>query len=175
MERARPSGAWSLRAARSGAVAAAAVGTSLGGHVLAGGAAPGVVPLAAFTLAVAALTTVLARTRWTPLRLLGALAVAQGGLHLAFDHLAPSTGAPVSGVGMLVWHLVATAVAGALVLRAEAWLWRVFAGLDVGDLLSTEFTAARAISPASDADRACRPFGYERTYSRRGPPARAVV
>jgi hypothetical protein len=48
------------------------------GHVLAGGALPPALVLTRFVVPVAALVAVLGRTRWTPVRLMAVLTIAQG-------------------------------------------------------------------------------------------------
>jgi heme/copper-type cytochrome/quinol oxidase subunit 4 len=158
------------RAARSGAVALVAVTTSVGGHALAGGPVPPLPALAAFTVAVAALTTGLARLRWTPMRLVAALAVAQGGFHLAFEHLGRQPESAVD-LRMVAWHLVATAVACALVLRAEAWWWRVFARRDHPS--PAPASAPPPLRPAGGVDPPSRP-ALDRAIPRRGPPLSAA-
>jgi hypothetical protein len=157
------------RAARSGAVALVAVATSVGGHALAGGPVP-LTALAAFTVAVAALTAALARLRWTPTRLLGALAVAQGGFHVAFEHLGPQPESAVD-LRMVAWHGVATAVACTLVLRAEAWWWRVFAGRE--HVSPAPASSPRPTTPSRRIDPPSR-SALERAAPRRGPPLSAA-
>jgi hypothetical protein len=161
------------RAARLGAVALVAVATSVGGHALGGGPVPPLAALAAFTVAVAALTTPLARLRWTPTRLLGALAAAQGGFHLAFAHLGPAPGS-AADLRMLAWHLAATAVACALVLRAEAWWWRVFAGLN-RELLAPAPWAGAWTAPAASRVELPHVRARDRALPRRGPPLPAAA
>ena len=170
VEKALPATGRPPRAARSGAVALVAVATSVGGHALAGGSVPRLSALAAFTVAVAALTTTLARLRWTPIRLLAALAVAQGGFHLALGHLGPQPDSAVD-LRMVAWHLVATAVACALVLRAEAWWWRIFAGRD--DLSPAPASPPRP-APASRRVDPPSPPVLDRAVPRRGPPLSAA-
>jgi len=152
-------------------VALVAVTTSAGGHALAGGPVPPVAALAAFTVVAATLTTALARLRWTPIRLLGALAVAQGGFHLTFEHLGRQSGS-ATDLRMVVWHLVATAVACALVLRAEAWWWRVFAARD--RLSPAPTSSPRRAPPAPRVDPPSRP-ALDRAVPRRGPPLSAAA
>jgi hypothetical protein len=172
VESPQPAPARPPRAARSGAVALAAVGTSVGGHALAGGSVPSPAALAGFTLAVAALTTWLARLRWTPARLLAALGVAQGGFHLGFEHLAPGTGLSTD-LRMVAWHAVAGVVACVLVLRAERWWWRVFAG-PACDLSPAAAPVEAAVSATGWTPP---PSGRARdpAVPRRGPPLSAAA
>jgi hypothetical protein len=167
VERALPATAWPLRAARAGAVALAAVGTSVTGHAMAGGPVPAPTPLAAFTLAVAALVVPLSRLRWTPIRLLGVLAVAQGGFHLGFAGLTGSASG-ASDLRMAAWHLAATVVTCALVLHAEAWLWRVLRGRTV----QGRPALLPSTSTSGPTARVGVPQGTKpgRGVSRRGPP-----
>jgi hypothetical protein len=171
VESALPVTARPPRAARSGAVALVAVATSVGGHALAGGPIPPLAALVAFTVAVAALTTPLARLRWTPARLVGALAVAQGGFHLTFEHLGRAPG-PAADLRMVAWHLVATAVASAFVLHAEAWWWRVFAGLGRDRLSAASAPSPRPTPHVPRVAPTPRP-ALDRAVPRRGPPLSA--
>jgi hypothetical protein len=173
VERAKPAEACSWRAARSTGVCLAAVGTSLAGHALGGGAVPSPLPLTAFTLVLAALTTALGGVRWTPARLVGALAVAQGGFHLVFQGMSGAHGAGAD-LRMLAWHLAATTVTCALVLRAEAWLGWAVHGL-AGRRLAP--APPRALRPAPLSARVETPHSpaLDRALPRRGPPLSAAA
>jgi hypothetical protein len=173
MERALPASHRPPRAVRSAAVAGVAVATSLGGHALAGGALPGVPALGAFTLALVALTTALSRSRWTPVRLVGALAVAQGGFHLVFQHLSGAHGTAVD-LRMLGWHLAAGALTSVLILRAEAWWWQVFAGLRLRRVRACPPPSPRALPPSRRAPGPRLRF-FDRAVFRRGPPLSSAV
>jgi hypothetical protein len=168
-----PANGWPLPATRSGAVTGAAVATSLAGHALAGGAIPGVVALTAFTLAVAALTAPLSRRRWTPTRLLGVLVVAQGAFHLAFQHLAGAPD-PAGSVRMVAWHVIATAVTCVLVVRAETWWRRVFAGLAPARFAASPLPSRRRTPPVGRPPFP-QPVCLDEAASRRGPPLSITV
>jgi hypothetical protein len=80
-------------------------------------------------LPVTGLIAATSRARWTTSRLLGVLAIAQGGFHLAFSVMAQEPATHHAVPAMLAWHLIATAVCTVLILRAERWLWLVLTAL----------------------------------------------
>jgi len=125
-----------LRGARSLAVAAAAVGLSVVSHDLAGGARPGVVPLAVLAVLTLVAVRPLARREIRLPLLLAVLGAGQLALHHAFEgaaRIAPVAPHPHDAGGstlaMLGAHAAAT-VAVALVLRhGDAALWRLWSWL----------------------------------------------
>lgn len=140
-----------------------ATGLAFGGHVLAGGAAPAVAPLAAITLTAAVASVALSRMRWRLPSLLGALLVMQAAFHVAFGSLAgPSThaghahaghphghtyaeqsGVTAPGWQMLAVHVVAVLVT-AFVIRRGAQICDLFA-----DVLASPLSVVRVLlSPA---------------------------
>jgi hypothetical protein len=141
-----------VRLLRGALVGAGGSAVSVLGHLVAGGAVPSGLPLAALAAAAVAVCWWLGDQRWTPTRLAGALVVVQSGLHLGLSSLAG--GGHGSPLLMIATHLVATLVILRLLLAGEAWLW------DLLDLL-----ALRVV-------RLVRPLGVVPTESAPGWPVR---
>ncbi|WP_407319710.1 hypothetical protein UQW22_04620 [Isoptericola halotolerans] len=132
----RSPGTGTLRAARTLLLAAAIVLPSLGAHVAAGGSSPGT----ALLLVLVALTAVaahpLSRRELRLPGMLGALAVGQVLLHVAFERAAALTSAgemaahahhgAMSPATMVAAHVVADLVLAVALRYGEALLWRLW-------------------------------------------------
>lgn len=174
--------------ARCAAVASMVVATASGGHLFGGGALPSVPALTAFIVPVTAVVAALGRARWTAVRLLGVLGIAQGAFHLAFMHMSPTTsGSEMTGMtgmtgpgmtapawAMPVWHVVATAISTLLVLYAERWIWRVFGVVvpRLPEVAGLPVEASVRLQETTTAEQGLpRCLRGMLTRIRRGPPA----
>lgn len=111
-----------LRLERSLAVSAIGLATAIGGHVAAGGDAPGPWGLAVASSVGLALAWLSCGVRLTWGPVLGLVLVFQGVLHLACAGESAAGMAPV-GPGMLLGHGLATSAVVVTVLRGERWVW----------------------------------------------------
>lgn len=163
------------------AAACAAVATEIAalGHVVGGGGAPDVAVLIAGGAGIGAVLMGLARKRRGPLGIVGAMVVSQVGFHLLFSvdsHDMASGSAPtVEPLRMLMFHLVAAAVATVVLTTGERAVFGLFAALArsvriptprIGVDLPPRWTARFVTFDAP------RPEGtLLSTSPRRGPPA----
>lgn len=187
-------GAW--RAVRAVLVVALVVGLSTGGHLLAGG------QVASWRAAVLALLLVAAGAagvtalRLTPLRLVAVLGAGQVVVHHALSwapggHCATAGSSAlfesttIAGCGpaggheslwsdpaMLLAHLVATLLAGAVLGRGEQLLWTVRALLRTRPLVLPDLVVAQDVRPAVVPSLLPRPRRVVLSESDplRGPP-----
>lgn len=162
---------------------------TVGGHVAGGGQPPSVAALAAVGLLSLCLAAVGARTRWTPGSLVAILAGCQLGCHELLGAVAPAGhhahaghAEPALGEAMVVGHLLAAALCGVLLTRADtswALLLAVVQRLAAAVGLRTPFAADGLVpihAPArAPAPETCGgPILLTHTVSRRGPPSLAL-
>ncbi|WP_454042026.1 hypothetical protein [Cellulosimicrobium sp. Marseille-Q8652] len=128
-----------LRAARALLLAVAVVALSLVSHDVAGGAAPGAVPLVVLTALAAVAVRPLTRREVGLPRLLSLLGLGQVVLHLVFERCAAMspTAAPAPHghddpgqvLSMLGAHALATLVLAVVLRYGDACLWRLWSWL----------------------------------------------
>ncbi|MEV7396446.1 hypothetical protein [Aeromicrobium sp. NPDC092404] len=107
------------RVVRSTAAALACVATAAVGHTSAGGTIGSSAVIAAFGGA-AAVAWLLSASRVTPGQLVGLLLLCQ-----VVVHLGCSTGDMQMTAGMLMAHVLATAVSAVILARGEAFVWQL--------------------------------------------------
>jgi hypothetical protein len=132
-----------LRGVRAGLLATVVVGLSLVSHQLAGGAAPGVVPVLVLVMLTAVAIRGLLRSRLGLGRLLCLLGLGQLLLHFTFEQCALLAAAPAHAhaadapVPMLAAHVVATFAVSMVLTHADRALWALWSWLTMRSVPST--------------------------------------
>lgn len=177
-----------LRWARGAVVATGSVGLGLAGHVVAGGAPPATAPRLLLLGAAVLGGVALSGRRWTLGPLLLVLLGGQVVCHVALADAGTRGHTHQHGLSapMTIAHLLAALATAALLLRGEAWCWRLCALVartpSVVRLLAS--TAAVQAMPAPPALATPPPSAtaplpvlrsllLSRSRPRRGPPAAA--
>ncbi|MHA7135187.1 hypothetical protein [Oerskovia turbata] len=132
-----------LRGVRAGLLATVVVGLSLVSHRLAGGAAPGAVPVLVLVVLTAVAIRGLLRSRLAFGRLLCLLGLGQLLLHYAFEQCALLVTAPAHAHAadnpgpMLAAHVVATVAVSVILTHADRALWALWSWLTMRSVPST--------------------------------------
>lgn len=134
-----------LRGVRAGLLATAVVGLSLVSHRLAGGAAPGTVPILVLVMLTAVVVRGLLGRRMALPLLLGLLGFGQVVLHYTFEQCAllAATPAPMHAHAaenpgpMIAGHVAATLVVSMLLTHADRALWTLWSWLTMRSVPST--------------------------------------
>jgi hypothetical protein len=132
-----------LRGVRAGLLAAVVVGLSLVSHRLAGGAAPGAVPVLVLVMLTAVAIRGLLRSRLALGRLLCLLGLGQLLLHYAFEQCALLVAAPAHTHAadapgpMLAAHVVATFAVSVILTHADRALWTLWSWLTMRSVPGT--------------------------------------
>ena len=134
-----------LRGVRAGLLATAVVGLSLVSHRLAGGAAPGTVPVVVLVTLTAVMVRGLLGRRMAWPTLLGLLGLGQVVLHYTFEQCALLAANPApmhahaaeNPVPMLTAHVAATLVVSLLLTHADRALWTLWSWLTMRSVPST--------------------------------------
>lgn len=169
-----------LRGVRAGLLATAVVGLSLVSHRLAGGAAPGAVPVVVLVMLTAVmLRGVLGRRLALPL-LLGVLGLGQVVLHYTFEQCALLAASPAPAhahaaenpVPMLAAHVLATLVVSVLLTHADRALWTLWSWLtmrSVPRLVRRPASRGRALPVLASTLRAPAAPGHGAVMGRAPP------